>query len=135
MLSLYLTLGCGKALVYNFIFAWKTGSFVTSDPILLLGKISEYKENDQLNFLYTVATIFKLNVFLFVVGCVMFGLQVFLVYRNSTCYMISDRSHDNGWRQNFEGVLGRRLFWTFLSPTIKSPLPSDGTEWPVKQKV
>ncbi|KAH8355531.1 hypothetical protein KR200_002531 [Drosophila serrata] len=131
----HLCFGCGLALVFNGIYAWQTESLMTADPILLFSKLSAYSEDVNIDWKYTISTIFKLNMFLLVIALFMFGLQILMVHRNSTCYTIFDRSYDLGWRRNFEGVLGRRLLWTLLSPTIKSPLPNDGTQWIVKQQV
>ncbi|XP_017026576.1 probable palmitoyltransferase ZDHHC24 [Drosophila kikkawai] len=131
----HLTLGCGSALVFNGIYAWKTGSIMTADPIMLFFKMSDYSKDVDLDWKYTISIIFKLNMFLFVIALFMFCVQILMVHRNSTCYKILDRSYDLGWRRNFEGVLGKQLFWTLLSPTIISPLTNDGTKWFVKQHV
>ncbi|KAH8247845.1 hypothetical protein KR038_010862 [Drosophila bunnanda] len=131
----HLAFGCGLALVFNGIHAWQTNSMLTADPILLFGKLASYSADVDIDWKYTVSTIFKVNMFLLVIALFMLGVQILMVHRNSTSYTIFDRSYDRGLRQNFEGVLGRRLFWTLLSPTISSPLPSDGTQWTFKQQV
>ncbi|XP_017000489.2 probable palmitoyltransferase ZDHHC24 [Drosophila takahashii] len=129
----HLTLGSGQALVYNALLTWENKAFMVSDPLLLLAQ--DHPQDAEFEWQYTVAAIFKLSLFLFMVPLGMFALQILMVQRNSTCYMILDRSYDVGWRRNFDLVLGKRRFWIFLSPTIKSPLPTDGTQWIQKYMV
>ncbi|EDV42932.2 uncharacterized protein Dana_GF18232 [Drosophila ananassae] len=131
----YLFLGSGLALIYNGIYTWKCKAFFVADPILMMGTYANninVSGSDDITWMYVVATVFKLNMFSFVVALVMFSLQMFLAYRNSTCYKIMDRSYDLGWRGNLEVVFGKRLFWIFLWPTIESPLPHDGAQWPLE---
>ncbi|XP_017052357.1 probable palmitoyltransferase ZDHHC24 [Drosophila ficusphila] len=129
----HLTLGTGQALVYNAMLSWKHNAFLVSDPLFLVAH--DYRDDPLLDWKITVGSIFKLNFLLFLVPLGMFILQMVMVSRNSTCYLIMDRSYDVGWRRNFEMVLGRRRFWTFFSATIASPLPNDGTKWICKQNV
>ncbi|XP_016952219.1 probable palmitoyltransferase ZDHHC24 [Drosophila biarmipes] len=129
----HLTLGSAQALVYNAMLTSKSRAFGVSDPLLMLGQ--DRSQDPDFEWKYTVAAIFKLNFFLFMVPFGMLALQMLMVQRNSTCYKILDRSYDVGWRRNFELVLGKRCFWTFLWPTIASPLPNDGTQWTQKQFV
>ncbi|KAH8232698.1 hypothetical protein KR032_012339 [Drosophila birchii] len=131
----HMTLGCGVSLAFNGIHAWQTNSLMAADPILLFSNMTAYNQDENIDWKYMVSTIFKLNMFLFVVALFMFGLQILMVNRNSTSYRIFDRSYDQGFRQNFKCVLGKRLFWTLLSPTITSPLANDGTQWAFKQQV
>ncbi|XP_017128920.1 probable palmitoyltransferase ZDHHC24 [Drosophila elegans] len=129
----HLSLGSGLALVYNTLLVWKSKAFMVAEPLFL---INENHANDpDFNWKYTIACMFKLSFFLFMVPLAMFALQMVMVYRNSTCYRILDRSYDVGWRQNFEIVLGKRRFWTFFSPTISSALPNDGAQWFQRQHV
>ncbi|KAH8283835.1 hypothetical protein KR054_002979 [Drosophila jambulina] len=131
----HLAAGCGVSLVINGVFCWQSDSLMTADPIILFGQMSAYSEDADIDWKYAVSTIFKFNMFLLVIAAFMLGVQLLMVHRNSTCYTIFDRSFDLGWRRNFEGVLGKQLFWTLLSPTITSPLTHDGTQWTVKQQV
>ncbi|XP_017101796.3 probable palmitoyltransferase ZDHHC24 [Drosophila bipectinata] len=126
----HLFLGSGLALIYNGIYTWKYGSFLVADPLLMVASLANnITDYDAMSWKFVVATIFKLNLFAFVVALVMFSFQMILACRNSTCYKIFDRTYNLGWRQNLKVVLGNRLFWIFLWPTIKSPLPHDGSQW------
>ncbi|EDV53623.1 probable palmitoyltransferase ZDHHC24 [Drosophila erecta] len=129
----HLSFGSGQALVYNGILNWKNKAFLVSDPLLLIYR--DRTQDTDFNWKYTIANLFKLNLFLFVVPVGMFIFQMIMVHRNSTCYEILDRSYDVGWRRNMDMVLGKRRFWIFFSPTIASPLPTDGTRWCQKQIV
>ncbi|XP_017079597.2 probable palmitoyltransferase ZDHHC24 [Drosophila eugracilis] len=129
----HLTFGCGVALVYNVMLSWKNNAFIVAEPILVVGQ--DYSQDPDLNWKILIATLVKLNFFLFMVPLLMFVFQMVMVHRNSSCYMMLDRSYDVGWRRNFDIVLGKRRFWVFLSPTVASPLPNDGAQWIQKQFV
>lgn len=129
----HLSFGSGQALVYNGILNWTNKAFLVVDPLLLM--FQDTTQDADFKWKYTIANLFKLNLFLFGVPLFMFVFQMIMVYRNSTCYKMLDRSYDVGWRRNFDIVLGKRLFWIFFSPMISSPLPTDGTQWFQKQTV
>lgn len=131
----YLFLGSGLALIYNGIYTWKCNAFFVTDPIHMFGAYGNNiydTDSEDIAWKYIVATVFKLNMFSFVVALGMFSLQMFLAYRNSTCVKIMDRRYDLGWRENLRTVMGKRFFWIFLWSTIESPLPHEGDQWPVE---
>ncbi|KAH8295020.1 hypothetical protein KR018_005793 [Drosophila ironensis] len=130
----YLCFGSGLALIYNGIHIWQSKALIASDMMFLIGS-NAATDSDDFSWKFTIATIFKLNIFIFITALFMFGLQMFLVNRNSTCYRMLDRTYDLGWRRNIRGVLGTRLFWTFISPAIESPLPHDGSQWQAMQSL
>lgn len=73
-----------------------------------------------------------INVFAFVAPVIMFGYQVMLIVENTTFHKRSDCVYNLGVLENITSIMGKRWYWTFLSPMIKSPLPLDGTRWKTK---
>ncbi|XP_001359536.4 probable palmitoyltransferase ZDHHC24 [Drosophila pseudoobscura] len=124
----YGTLGSFQSLVYNCIYVWTTGAFVVADPFLILS-FGQPRTDPSMGWKIITSMVLKLNVVAAIAASGMFITQVLMVYRNSTCFMMSDRTYDLGPMNNFRQVLGKRGFWTLLSSHINSPLPNDGTEW------
>ncbi|XP_037732655.1 probable palmitoyltransferase ZDHHC24 [Drosophila subpulchrella] len=59
----------------------------------------------------------------------------FLALRiNGTLHDLYSEEYNRGIRRNFKMIVGKKGLWTFLSPTIKSALPHDGTKWLTKEK-
>lgn len=76
--------------------------------------------------------IFDLTVFSTVCsfGMLLYHFPVFL--RGGVCYerKIKKYMYDRGsWRNNLRQILGDRMHIAWLSPLIKSPLPSNGMAW------
>nr|NP_001163735.1 uncharacterized protein Dmel_CG17196, isoform B [Drosophila melanogaster]ACZ95029.1 uncharacterized protein Dmel_CG17196, isoform B [Drosophila melanogaster] len=74
-----------------------------------------------------------LNIFALGFPALMLRFQVQILKLNSTYYQISSRHHDLGFRNNCQLIMGQRGLWTFISPSLRSPLPHDGTHWKIKQ--
>ncbi|KAH8363063.1 hypothetical protein KR084_005002, partial [Drosophila pseudotakahashii] len=54
----------------------------------------------------------------------------FLTLRlNGTLHDFYSKTYDLGMWKNFKMIVGERGLWTLFSPSIKSPLPHDGTKW------
>ncbi|XP_017000505.2 probable palmitoyltransferase ZDHHC24 [Drosophila takahashii] len=67
-------------------------------------------------------------------GCLAVTTLMTIRY-NSVMYKTFDKTYDLGLWKNIAEVLGRRRLWTLLSPSIKSPLPHNGTQWQSKNSV
>ncbi|KAM8705420.1 hypothetical protein ACLKA7_009820 [Drosophila subpalustris] len=131
-----LTLGNVVAFFYNFFYIFKVRLPFFSDPLILLSRFEGFDPVQYLNSLKTDPNwliingiILKLCVFSMVFVASQLGIQLFMVSRGSCMYAIRDRSYDLGFWANWQMVLGKRMFWTWLSPLISSPLPKDGTQW------
>ncbi|XP_033166747.1 probable palmitoyltransferase ZDHHC24 [Drosophila mauritiana] len=68
------------------------------------------------------------------------GRSVYLLHRMKTGFGSTVKSlsyfrrhHDLGFRKNCQLIMGQRGLWTFISPSLKSPLLHDGTHWQIKQ--
>ncbi|KAH8247506.1 hypothetical protein KR038_005379 [Drosophila bunnanda] len=72
------------------------------------------------------------NAYILLAPLVMFMFQMVSIWRNTVVFDLNNDSYDLGLRKNFMSILGQRGLWTFLSPTVKSPLSHDGTKWPEK---
>ncbi|XP_016965871.1 probable palmitoyltransferase ZDHHC24 [Drosophila biarmipes] len=77
--------------------------------------------------------IFVLNAYAFTFSLVMVAYQIPTIYLNTTFYTQRDSQYNRGLRENFGTFMGSRGVWTFLSPTIRSPLPHDGTQWETRK--
>jgi len=130
--TFYLTLGTSLSLATLFIDAvmefWPSVTWQ-----LLLGVTSS--EKSALWFIYWRYVIMLLNVFAGLFPAHMLFYQIENLKSNSTYYKISSRLYNLGFRKNCKVIMGQRGLWTFLSPMLKSPLPHDGTRWPMKQAV
>ncbi|KAH8311860.1 hypothetical protein KR044_008309 [Drosophila immigrans] len=137
----YLSLGNLIAFVYNLIYIFKIRLPVFGDPIMLLTQLEGFDPMQYLgslkqdpNWIIINAAVLKISIFTLVFACAQFGIQAFMVSKGSCLYAIQDRSYDAGFWSNWRAVLGKRMFWTLLSPFISSPQPSDGTQWNVDSK-
>ncbi|XP_017052821.2 probable palmitoyltransferase ZDHHC24 [Drosophila ficusphila] len=135
--AFYATLGSTIALVENLLFALRNKISVLSlfsfNGLLL----AEYLHRGSVNMALEVQVrlVFYVNICAVLFPGLLFFQQIFLIRRNAVMHNSSDRTYDLGCWKNFAQVLGRRHFWTFLSPSIKSPLPNDGTQWQSKHNV
>ncbi|XP_037732654.1 probable palmitoyltransferase ZDHHC24 [Drosophila subpulchrella] len=131
--TFYLTLGTSLSLAALFIDAvMEFWSFVTWRRLLLL-ETSSLKS--AMRFVYCRYIIILLNVFAGLFPAHMLYFQIESLKSNSTYYKIYSRHYNLGFRKNCQDIMGQRGLWTFLSPMLKSPLPRDGTRWPMKQAV
>ncbi|XP_017845999.1 probable palmitoyltransferase ZDHHC24 [Drosophila busckii] len=80
------------------------------------------------------SSVIKLNIAALTLAGVHFTMQNLFIWRGATMFTMRDRSYSLGPLRNFRLVLGRRMFWVLLSPTISSPLPHDGTKWQLASK-
>ncbi|XP_030562502.1 probable palmitoyltransferase ZDHHC24 [Drosophila novamexicana] len=141
-LLFHLSLGCGTAFVYNVYHLWSQRQVLFSDPIGYLGlsmglrslSFPGHNNNDptldsKLTWLIINGGVIKLNIFAMILASSHLILQLIMISRGSCLYFVRDRSYDFGFWQNLQLVLGKRLFWTMLSPLVPSPLPHDGTQW------
>ncbi|XP_034485354.1 probable palmitoyltransferase ZDHHC24 [Drosophila innubila] len=131
-----LTLGNMVACFYNFIYVFIVRLPIFSDPLIFLARFEGFDPNQFLdevkanpNWLIINGAILKLSIFSMVFVASQLGLQIYMVSRGSCMYSFRDSSYDFGFWTNWRMVLGKRMFWTWLSPLINSPLPNDGTQW------
>uniref|UniRef100_A0A6P4FQ11 Palmitoyltransferase n=1 Tax=Drosophila rhopaloa TaxID=1041015 RepID=A0A6P4FQ11_DRORH len=132
--SFYATLGSGLAFFDNILFALKHGvqglSIFSINSLL----INEYFNpgTSNIGLQCQIRVVLWINLCAVIFPGVLFCTQISMVRKNSVMHNTSDRTYDLGVWRNFSQVLGRRRFWTFLSPNIESPLPHEGTQWPSK---
>ncbi|KAH8334924.1 hypothetical protein KR074_006255 [Drosophila pseudoananassae] len=134
----YITFGTGLALIYNFIYTVNYGRLTLIDPIFLNILVVETLlglDQEEIHRRYFIFVIFYVNVVSFVFAAMKFGYQMWMVRNNTLFCSKSKESYDMGFRKNIHEALGRRGFWTIISPTIKSPLAHNGTQWISKQSV
>lgn len=72
------------------------------------------------------------NTYILLCPLLMFIIQLEAVLKNRVFFDLLNDTYDVGLRENLRSVMGERGLWTFLSPTVESPLSHDGTQWPVK---
>ncbi|XP_043655102.1 probable palmitoyltransferase ZDHHC24 [Drosophila teissieri] len=60
-------------------------------------------------------------------------MQLSELGHNGALYDFNSDIYDMGLWENFKMIVGEKVLWTFLSPTVKSPLPHDGTQWKIKK--
>ncbi|KAH8284064.1 hypothetical protein KR054_009110 [Drosophila jambulina] len=77
--------------------------------------------------------LFTVTLFVWVAAVIMLAFQIHVVCLNNSYYQMLDRTYDLGFISNCRIIMGKRGLWTFLSPSIKSPLPHDGTQWQKRQ--
>ncbi|KAH8340509.1 hypothetical protein KR059_000348 [Drosophila kikkawai] len=116
---------------FTFYAALGTGLCLVSTFVLLVRNLLVLQLINFSTFLDTL--LFSITLFSWVAAVIMFAFQIHVVYLNNSYYQILDRSYDLGVRSNCRIIMGERGMWTFLSPSIKSPLPHDGTKWQLKQ--
>ncbi|XP_044314931.1 probable palmitoyltransferase ZDHHC24 [Drosophila rhopaloa] len=126
--TFYLTIGTALSLATSLIYAVMSGSFlpwlIIKDSIEIKGIFSSYCQY----------LIFILNNLACGVPAIMLAFQIQIIYLNASYYEINNRSYNLGFRKNCKLIMGQRGLWTFLSPSLKSPLPHDGTQWQMKPK-
>ncbi|XP_034114089.1 probable palmitoyltransferase ZDHHC24 [Drosophila albomicans] len=130
----HLTLGNLFVFAYNFAYVFKIRLPVFSDPLIFLGVdpvklLDSFKEDP--NWLIINGAVLKISVFSLAFVASQLGFQLYMISRGSCMYYFQDRSYDLGFWSNWRLVLGKRMFWTWLSPLISSPQASDGTQWMV----
>ncbi|XP_033160138.1 probable palmitoyltransferase ZDHHC24 [Drosophila mauritiana] len=76
---------------------------------------------------------FVINIYAWILSLIMLGYQIPVLYLNTTFYTPKDHRYNQGLLGNFMASMGKRGLWTFISPSIRSPLPHDGTQWQTKQ--
>ncbi|XP_041631356.1 probable palmitoyltransferase ZDHHC24 isoform X2 [Drosophila kikkawai] len=132
-LQFYLALGTGLsmgchllAVVVNkdfqnrYVLVWIIKSVLKRENNVHAGNWNEFLWQNWLLMLNTYALAFSL---------LMLPYQLPIFYLNTTFYTGSELRYNLGLRSNIKLLLGRRGFWTFISPWIHSPLPHDGTSW------
>lgn len=127
-----LSVGNVIAFIYNIIYIFKVRLPIFIDPLLFLTRLDAFDpvQSNQ-NWLFINGAILKLCIFSMVFVAAHLGVQLYSVSRGSCMYALRDNSYNLGFWTNWQMVLGKRMFWTVLSPLIYSPLPSDGTQWPM----
>lgn len=113
-LTFFMSLGTGLVLVFN--------------TIDLLG---HYRTHTFAELKKTI--IFGINLVSFLVPTVNFFIQVSAVIENTTYFDKTGRDYSLGFWSNVQLVLGKRGFWTLISPAINSPLTHHGTQWELKE--
>ncbi|XP_016952232.1 probable palmitoyltransferase ZDHHC24 [Drosophila biarmipes] len=133
--TFYLTLGTGLSLATLFIDA--VMEFWPFMPLkfLLMEYLWDSSGTTVLWYIYWRYIILLLNVVAGLFPFLMLVLQIRIVKSNTTYYKLSSRLYNLGFQKNCKSVMGQRGLWTFLSPWLKSPLPHDGTQWPIRQAV
>ncbi|EDV39337.2 uncharacterized protein Dana_GF24551 [Drosophila ananassae] len=113
-LTFFMSLGTGMVLVFNAI-----------------DVLRHYRTNTFAELKKTV--IFAINLVSFLVPAINFFIQLAAVIKNSTNFDKSGKDYSLGFWKNVQMVLGKRSFWTLISPTIDSPLAHHGSQWEVKE--
>ncbi|XP_052835531.1 probable palmitoyltransferase ZDHHC24 [Drosophila gunungcola] len=134
-LTFYLTFGLVVSFATLSIYACKIGlrNFMFS-PVELLVKIA-YKDHGCSSRSIFENLALNLNIITCLIPGFMLAYQIQILYLNSSYYEMFTRIYDLGVRENCKIVMGQRGLWTFVSPSLKSPLPNDGTQWQMKQKL
>ncbi|EDV42933.1 uncharacterized protein Dana_GF19937 [Drosophila ananassae] len=131
--TFYVTLGTAAALVTNFIYMlkhnnWHHGpAWIFNLYIFISGSNSPLMVYDL-----NQNVVFSFNVFCVAAAGLMLLSQTIIVYRNASYYQ-RDGRYDLGVRQNINLLMGEAGLWTFLSPSVKSPLPHDGVQWQLNE--
>ncbi|XP_052835527.1 probable palmitoyltransferase ZDHHC24 [Drosophila gunungcola] len=136
--SFYATIGSGLALFDNALFAFKHHVEVInifSVNNLLIREYYSPGASSDFGLQCLLRFVFWINICAVLFPGVLFFTQISMVRTNSVMFNTSDRTYDMGLERNCTQVFGRRRFWTFLSPNIKSPLPHDGTRWQSKPTI
>lgn len=131
-LALYLWLGALYANIFHHEYVTEVvggfglGTLVTLFvPVLawLLGYTTLYE------FFVTFMT--GLSIFSLVLFTGLLFFQSGIIFRGQTSHerKKNKRDYDQGWRQNVKEVLGEKWYVAWLWPSIKSPLPGDGTNF------
>ncbi|KAH8358572.1 hypothetical protein KR093_000881 [Drosophila rubida] len=137
----HLTVGNLVVFIYNAVYVFMVRLPVFSDPLIFLTQFQgfdpvkyfeSFKQNP--NWIIINGAILKISIFSLVFVASQLGMQLYMVSRGSCMYFLQDRSYDLGFLNNWRLVLGKRMLWTFVSPFIRSPQPSDGTQWLVTRK-
>ncbi|KAH8232412.1 hypothetical protein KR032_005799 [Drosophila birchii] len=115
--TFYATLGTGLCLVSTFV-------------LLVRNHGASLQLINFSTFLNTI--LFTITLFAWVAAVLMLAFQIHVVCLNTTYYHILDRTYDLGITKNCRNIMGKRGLWTFISPTIRSPLSQDGTQWKMK---
>ncbi|KAH8277317.1 hypothetical protein KR026_009014 [Drosophila bipectinata] len=131
--TFYVTLGTAVALVTNFAYMVKYKillhgpAFIFNIFIWISGSNSPMvKYNLKEN------VVFSFNLFSVALAGIMLVNQTCIIYRNASFYKRESR-YDLGLRKNINIIMGKAGLWTFLSPSIKSPLPHDGVQWQMRK--
>ncbi|EDV53626.1 probable protein S-acyltransferase 12 [Drosophila erecta] len=122
--TFFMALGTGAAWAIHFIATLQYFSF--SDLI------SSDFHRDNLPPYWLVFTLI-LNSYILAAPLSSMLLQISVLILNGTLHDFNSDTYDLGLWENFKMIVGKQVFWTFLSPTVKSPLLHDGTQWNEKQ--
>ncbi|XP_017052819.1 probable palmitoyltransferase ZDHHC24 [Drosophila ficusphila] len=126
--TFYLTLGTGLSILTTIIYIVKKGYLFDPFPLYrIIFNVEHSKTSDGYSFCEYL--IFLLNICACVLPAIMLAFQKRIVYFNTTYYKMCTRTYDLGFTKNCKFIMGERGLWTFISPTLKSPLPHDGTHW------
>ncbi|KAH8378585.1 hypothetical protein KR009_000071, partial [Drosophila setifemur] len=121
--TFYLTLGAALSLGFNYVYMVMIATKNLSNSNLSF---------EGLNLWLIILVC--LNTYAFVAPFIMLTWQTYITLSNTTFFSFYELRYDLGALKNLKFVLGRRWFWTFLSPSIESPLSGDGTQWQLKQQ-
>ncbi|XP_017128861.1 probable palmitoyltransferase ZDHHC24 [Drosophila elegans] len=126
--TFYMTLGTFLSLITSLVYGIMSGiSIPFYDMFYLL-----MKDTSPTSCSYCQYIILLLNNVACAVPALMLAFQIQIVCLNATYYQIFDRTYDLGFRKNCKLIMGQRGLWTFLSPTLKSPLLHDGKQWQMR---
>ncbi|XP_017052820.1 probable palmitoyltransferase ZDHHC24 [Drosophila ficusphila] len=132
-LTFYLTLGLigciGSHFLHAIIHGFHLISFLGLDLINMI-----FQHNGPEPSLY-YKPVFGLCLLLCCLPGIMLAWQIQILCTNSDYYNFYSQVYDLGLKKNCKIMLGERGLWTFLSPSVKSPLPHDGTQWQMKHSV
>ncbi|XP_017079598.2 probable palmitoyltransferase ZDHHC24 [Drosophila eugracilis] len=135
--SFWAAFGSGLAFYHNIKYANRNDIYfldMLSMNVVLYYEFMKPGTYD-LGLQFGVRFVLGFNLFAIAFPAFLFLTQIYTIRRNAVMHNTSDRTYDLGIYRNFSEVLGRRRFWTFLSPNIKSPLPHNGTQWTSKRIV
>ncbi|XP_023162730.1 probable palmitoyltransferase ZDHHC24 [Drosophila hydei] len=121
--ALYVTINASIYLWYlHADFYWRPYTLVT----ILVPAISLTVHASWENF-YVV--IYELNILAFLMSVLMLIYHRPILQRGTVVKDRLSNAYNLGLRGNMEMVLGKRMYWTWLSPFVRSELPHDGVNW------
>nr|XP_016926749.1 putative ZDHHC-type palmitoyltransferase 2 [Drosophila suzukii] len=132
--SFYAMIGSVLAFCDNLLYAHKHGiEFfdIFTMHLVLFVEFMHPGTHDLLGH-FIIISILTMNLFAIIFPGALFLSQIVVIRNNSVMHSTSDRTYNLGLWENFSQVLGRRGFWTCLSPSIKSPLTHNGIQWKSK---
>ncbi|XP_016952233.1 probable palmitoyltransferase ZDHHC24 [Drosophila biarmipes] len=121
--TFHMALGTGVALATHTLVVLQYCSYMN----LFFLNFSNVKDLPNWLFLSLLVNIYALAA----PGAALF-VQFLALHINGTLHDLYSETYNLGIWRNFKMVVGEKGLWTFFSPTIKSPLPHDGTKWEAK---